>query len=160
MDCPQKYLLQEHQWHITRHTEVIAQDQAQGTIRKTRKEGTALDHILDIADIADPAIMTCIEATPSHCTRTDIAVIEVAQDSLTPHTGDIATDPTMTHLTGNTTHIAVIWTTILETAAEHIAAPQGTALKTTVDPAHDHPTTQQGTGHTRRDCATQYHIPT
>ena len=126
------------------------QDQAQGTIEKTRKEGTTLDHILDTADITTPAIITCTEATPGHCTRTDIAAIEVAQDSLTPHTGDIAADSTMTHHTSHTAHITVIQNTPLETAAECVTAPQATTFKTTVDPAHNQPTTHQSTGQTRR----------
>ena len=140
MDCPHKYLFQKHQQHITRHTEAATQDQAQGPIGKIGKEGTTLDHTLDTADLAAPTIVTCTEATPGVSTRTDIATIEVAQDDLTPHTGDIATDPTMTHHTGHTTHIAVIQTIPLGTIAEYISAQQGTALKTTVDQAHNHPT--------------------
>ena len=143
-----------------RHTEVVTQDQAQGTIGKTGREGTTLDHILHTADITVPVVVTCTEAAPGHHTRTGITAIEVAQDSLTQHTGDIATYPTMTHHSGHTAHITVIQTTTLETAEEHIAAHQATTLKTTVDPAHDHPTTHQSTGHTRRDHTTQYHIPT
>ena len=66
----------------------------------------------------------------------------------------------MTHNTSHTAHIAVIQTTALETAAEHIATHQATALDTTADQAHDHPTNCQSTGHTKRDCTAQYHIPT
>ena len=57
-------------------------------------------------------------------------------------------------------HTSVIGTTALETTAEHIAAHQAITLKTNVDPTHKHPTTHQSTGHTRRDCKPQYHIPT
>ena len=46
----------------------------------------------------------------------------------------------MTHHTGHTIHITVIQNTTLETTAEHIAACQATALKTTIDQAHDHRT--------------------
>ena len=53
-----KYLLWEHQQHITGHMEVDTQDQAEWPIRKIGKEGTALDHILDTAGIVDP-IVTC-----------------------------------------------------------------------------------------------------
>ena len=154
-----KYLLHECLQHIARHTEVITQDQVQSTIWKTVKDENALGHILDTADIAAPSILTCTGATKDHCTRTDIAAIEVGQDSLTPHIRDIATDPAMTHNDSHTTHITVIQTTTLGTTAEHITACQATTLKTTVDPAHNCPTTHQSTGHTRRNCAPQYHIP-
>ena len=92
--------------HHQAHESCTTQDWAQGTIGKIGKEGTALDHILDTADITAPAIMTSTEATPDHSTRTDTAAIEVAQDNLTPHTGDIAADPAMTHYTSHTTHIS------------------------------------------------------
>ena len=104
--------------------------------------------------------MACTEVTPDHRTRTDTAAIEVAQDDLTPHTEDIAANPAMTCHTGHTAHIAVIQTTTLETAAEHITAHQDTTLETTVDQAHNHPTAHQSTGHTKRNHAAQYHIPT
>ena len=104
--------------------------------------------------------MACTEATPDHSTRTDTAIIEVAQGDLTPHTRDTATDPALTHHTSHTTHITVIQTTTLEITAEHIAAYQATTLKTTVDEAHEHLINHQGTGHNKRDCIAQYHIPT
>ena len=140
--------------------EVATQDQAEGTIGKIGKERTTLDHILDTVDITASAVVTCTEAAPDHSTRTDTAAIEVAEDDLTTHTGDIATDPTMTHHTSHTAHITVIQTTTLDSAAEHITAHQATALKTTVDQAPDHHSTHQNTGCTKRDHTAQYHIPT
>ena len=160
MDCPYKYLLWEHWQHITRHTEAATKDQAQGPIWKIGKEQTTLDHILDTTDITALAIVTCTEVIPDHSTRTDIATIAVDQDNLTPHTGHIATDPTVTHHPGHTAHITVTETANLETAAEHTAAHQATTLETTVDQAHDHSTTHQSTGHMKREWAAQYHIPT
>ena len=124
------------------------------------KEETTLHHILGTANITATAIVICTEAAPDHSTKTDTAIIEVAQDSPTPYIGNTATDPAMTLHTGHTPHITVIQTTTLETTAEHIAAHLGTTLKTTVDHAHDHPTNHQSTGHTKRDCTAQYHIST
>ena len=66
----------------------------------------------------------------------------------------------MTHFTSHATHTTVIQTTALETTAEHITAHQATTLKTTVDQAHNHPTTHQNTCRAKMDCAAQYHIPT
>ena len=154
-----KYLLQNHHQHIIRRTEVTRTNIAQVTTGIIRKEETTLDHILDTADIAAPVVMTCTEAVPDHRTETDTAAIEVAQDSSTPYTGDIVTDPAVTHPTGHTTHIAVIQTTTLETAAEHRATYQAATLETTVDPSHDHPTNHQSIALTKRDLAAQYHIP-
>ena len=77
--------------------------------------------------------MTCTETAPGHHKRTDIVTLEVAQDSLTPNTGDIAADPAVTHHTGHSAHIAANQTIAIETAAEHITAHQTTALETTVD---------------------------
>ena len=73
--------------------DIATQDQAQGTIRKIRKEWTTMDHILDTADITPSAVVTCTEAAPDHSTWTDTASIEVAQDHLTPHTREKTQTP-------------------------------------------------------------------
>ena len=56
MDCPQKYPLQEHWHHTTRHKELAVQNQALDTAEKIEKEETGTDHSLDIADITALAV--------------------------------------------------------------------------------------------------------
>ena len=63
-------------------------------------------------------------------------------------------------MTHHPSHIPVIQNTTVDTAAENITAHQATTLQTTLDQAHDYPTSPQNTGHTKRDQAVQYHIPT
>ena len=100
----QKYALQEHWHHITRHTETTAPDWALDTIRKTEKKETSPDHNLGTADITAPAIMTCTEATSDHNSGMGTATMEAAQDIPIQHTKDTVANPAMTHHTSHTTN--------------------------------------------------------
>ena len=85
-----KYPLQEHQHHITSHTEISTADIALDT---TEKEETGPDHSLDTADVVVPAVMTGAETTPIHNTGMGTATIETAQEDPIQHTEDTATNP-------------------------------------------------------------------
>ena len=116
-----EYLLQEHQCHTTRHTEIVTPDQAQGTTGKIEKVETDPDYSLDIADITAPAIMTCTEAVPHHNNGTGTGAIEAVQDDPIQHTGNTVTGHAMIHHTSHTTN------------PPHATAHQATTLRTTVD---------------------------
>ena len=92
-----KYPCQEHQCHITRHTELSMPDQALDTTEKIEMEETGPDHSLDIADTTALAIMTCTAAAPDCNKGEGTATIETAQDNPIQHTEDTVTDPAMTH---------------------------------------------------------------
>ena len=121
--------------------------QALDTNRKTKKEETGPDHSLDTADITAPAVVTCTEATPDHNNGMGTATTEAAQDDPIQHTKDTVTDPAMTHHTGHTTN------------HPHTAAHQVTALRTTVDHIHVHPTNHPNMIHTKEDHAVGDHTP-
>ena len=134
-----KYPLQEHQLHITMHTESTAPDQALDTTRRTDKEETGLDHSLDTADIAAPATVTYTETTPDHNNGRGKAAIGAAQNNPFQCTKDTVADPTMTHHTG---HIA---------NHPHTAAHQVTPLGIAIDHINANPTDCQNIIHTKED---------
>ena len=75
--------------------------------------------------------MTCTETASDHNNGTGTATKEAAQDDYIQHTEDTVTDPTMTHHTGHTTN------------PPDTTADEATALRTTVDHIHTHPTDLQ-----------------
>ena len=143
-----KYPLQEHQHHITRHMEIATPDQALDTAKKIDKEETGPEHSLDIVDITGLAIMTCTEAAPDCNKGTDTAAIETAQGNPIQHNEATLAEPAVTHHTSHT--------------ADHSHTPvhQVTALRTTVDHIHAHPTDHQNIIHITEDRALQDCTPT
>ena len=141
-----EYLLQENQYHSTRHTEIATTDLALGTTGKTEKENTSPDHSLDTVNIIAPDVVTCTEDTPDH-NRTGTTTIEAAKMIPFSTAKDAATGPAITHYTSHTTN------------PPHTATHQATTLRITVDCTHDHLTNCQSIVHTKKDHTVWDHTP-
>ena len=90
--------------------------------------------------------MSCTEAAPDDNKGKGTATIEAAQGCPIQHTKATVTEPTMTCLTGHTAEHT------------HTTDHQVTALRTTVDHIHTHPT--NCVIHTTEAYAVQDHTPT